>query len=80
MNNEMRDAFFNPIVDEALKNKDLIVMPIIQHLVLINWLKKFQQFINVGISEQNMISLAAGMALRGKKQFYGITPFVSLKI
>ena len=83
MNNEMRDAFFNPIVDEALKNKDLIVLAADHTAFSLNKLVEEvpEQFINVGISEQNMISLAAGMALRGKKVFaYGITPFVSLKI
>ena len=34
------------------------------------------QYMNIGISEQNMVSLAAGMALNGKKVFiFTITPF-----
>jgi transketolase len=38
------------------------------------------QFIHVGISEQNAIDLAAGLALSGKKVFvYGMAPFISLR-
>jgi len=35
------------------------------------------QYMNIGVSEQNMVSFAAGMALNGKKVFiFTITPFV----
>lgn len=38
------------------------------------------RFINVGIAEQNMIGIAAGLALSGKKVFvYSIIPFVTLR-
>ena len=39
-----------------------------------------QQYINVGIAEQNMIGIAAGLALSGMKVFaYSITPFVTMR-
>ncbi len=38
------------------------------------------RFINAGISEQNMIGVAAGLALAGKKVFvYSIIPFVTMR-
>jgi len=38
------------------------------------------QYITVGIAEQNMIAVAAGLALAGKKPFcYAIAPFASLR-
>lgn len=38
------------------------------------------QFINVGIAEQNAITLAAGLSLSGKKVFtYAIAPFITLR-
>jgi transketolase len=38
------------------------------------------QFINTGVAEQNLISVAAGLALSGFKVFaYGIIPFVTLR-
>src|SRR3990172_9295698 len=39
-----------------------------------------EQYINVGISEQNMISAAAGLSLEGKIVFvYAIAPFITLR-
>lgn len=83
MQREMRDAFFDPLVDAALENKNIIILAADHTAFSLNRLieQAPDQFINVGISEQNMISVAAGMALSGKKVFaYGITPFVSLKV
>lgn len=38
------------------------------------------RFINVGIAEQNMIGIAAGLAMRGKKVIaYSIIPFVTMR-
>jgi len=44
-------------------------------------IEKFpNQFINVGIAEQNMIGISAGLALSGKKVFvYSITPFSTIR-
>ena len=80
---EMRDAFFNPLVEAALIDPKIIILAADHSAFSLNRLinEVPNQFINVGISEQNMISVAAGMALVGKKVFaYGITPFVSLKV
>jgi transketolase len=43
--------------------------------------KKFpKRFINVGIAEQNMIGVAAGLAMMGKKVFvYSIIPFLMMR-
>ncbi len=39
-----------------------------------------RQFFNVGIAEQNMVSVAAGLALSGKRVFiYSIVNFVTLR-
>ena len=38
------------------------------------------QFFHLGISEQNMIDVAIGLALRGKKVFaYAMAPFVIMR-
>jgi len=46
---------------------------------LVKFKKDFpSQFINVGIAEQNMVSVAAGLALAGRKVFiYTIIPFIT---
>jgi len=80
---EMRDAFFEPLVDLALMDENIIFLTADHGAFSLDRLKEKapDRFINVGISEQNMISVAAGLALEGKKVFaYGITPFVSLKV
>ena len=39
-----------------------------------------ERFIDVGIAEQNMIGIAAGLALQGKKVYiYSIVPFVTMR-
>ncbi|MBN1982505.1 MAG: hypothetical protein JW795_13310, partial [Chitinivibrionales bacterium] len=38
------------------------------------------QFINAGVAEQNMISMAAGLAMAGKKVFcYSMVPFITMR-
>ena len=81
--NEMRDAFFEPLVTAAIADPDVILLTADQAAMSLERLSQLapERIINVGISEQNMISVAAGMAFRSKKVFaYGITPFVSLKV
>ena len=80
---DMRDAFFDQVYEMARDNNDIIFLSA-DHGAFS--LEKFQQdfperYINIGISEQNMIGSAAGLALSGKIVFvYGITPFVSLRV
>ena len=80
---DMRDAFFEPLVEIALKNKNIIILSA-DHAAFS--LIKFQKeapdrYFNIGISEQNMMGLAAGLATKEKIVFaYGISPFVSLRV
>lgn len=82
-NLDMRDAFFDAIYYEALKNHDIYFLSD-DHGAFS--LEKFQRdfpnrYINIGIAEQNMIGVSSGLSLSGKVVFcYGISPFVSLKV
>ncbi len=80
---DMRDAFFEHLVNKA-KNDERIIVLSADHgaFALENFAKEIPgRYINVGISEQNMVSVAAGLALSGKVVFiYGISPFVSLRV
>ena len=85
MNNkvvDVRDAFFDSVYEIAKSDKDVIFLAS-DHTAFS--LGKFQkdfpsQFINVGISEQNMVSVAAGLSMNNKFVFiYGITPFVTMR-
>ena len=80
---DMRDAFFEKLVESARLDKRIIVLSA-DHGA--HALKKFEEempdrYINMGIAEQNMVGVAAGLAASGKIVFiYGISPFVSLRV
>ena len=79
---DLRDAFFEELFCIAKKDKDVILLMADQGAASF---KKFEeiipnQLINVGIAEQNMISVAAGLALCGKKVFvHAIANFATLR-
>ena len=78
----MRDAFFDQVYEEAKADRGVIFLAADHTAFALEKYKKDlpDQFINMGISEQNMISVAAGLALKGKKVFaYGIANFASLR-
>ena len=79
----MRDAFFDQFNELVKSDPNLILLTADHGAFSLNWLKDNlpHQFYNVGISEQNMISLAAGLALGGKRVFaYSIANFISIKV
>ena len=78
----MRDAFVRTLLEIAKRDKDVIVLT---GDLGFGVLKPFfdqlpEQIINAGIAEQNMTSVAAGLALSGKKVFtYSIGNFPTLR-
>ena len=64
----MRDAFTRCLQDAARENENLVLITgDLGFGVLFPYIKEFpDRFINAGISEQAMMSMAAGMALEGK--------------
>lgn len=78
----MRDAFVKKLVDVAKQEESIILM---SGDLGYNVLNKFwdimpKRFINAGIAEQNMTSVAAGLALEGKHVFtYSIANFPTLR-
>lgn len=83
MNNiSPRDAFWNRIYELARKDKDIVIITADMGAPSLDKFRKnlAPQFINVGIAEQNAVTLAAGLALAGKKVFiYAIAPFITLR-
>lgn len=79
---EMRDAFFKALYERAQSDPSIIVLTGDQSAF---WLDKIaqdmpSQFLNCGIAEQNMISVAAGLAIAGRKPFvHGINNFITLR-
>jgi transketolase len=80
---DMRDAFFDELVIAARRDSRIVFLTADHGAFALQALEQEQpdRYINVGISEQNMIGVAAGLAASGKIVFaYGITPFVSLRV
>ncbi|MFA5394973.1 MAG: transketolase C-terminal domain-containing protein [Methanogenium sp.] len=77
--NDLRDVFFDELFLLAKNNSSIVLLTADMGA---QSLEKFQkelpkQFFNVGISEQNLISVAAGLALAGKKVYvYTISAFL----
>ena len=62
----------NVLIEEAAKDKDIIVLCSDSRgsASLTQFTKEFpDQFIEVGIAEQNLVSISAGLAACGKKPF-----------
>lgn len=83
MNNiSPRDAFWNKVYELARKDKNIVIVTADMGAPSLDKFRKnlAAQFVNVGIAEQNAVTLAAGLALAGKKVFiYAIAPFISLR-
>ena len=79
---DIRDALFEELFELATKDRSIMLLSGDQGAFSI---KKFQdsipdQYINVGVAEQNMISVAAGLAMSGHKVVvYGIIPFATIR-
>ncbi len=75
----MRNTFSEALYDEAKKNPDIYI--VVADISPAGSMAKFsteypERFINVGVAEQSMIGIAAGLALRGCQPFaYTIATF-----
>jgi transketolase len=78
----MRDAFLDKLTELAVADKDVVLLTAdLGFGVFENFESKFPgQYFNVGVAEQNMTGLAAGLALAGKKVItYSIGNFPTLR-
>lgn len=81
-NIQMRDAFINELHKRAKVDHDIIFITNDQGAISLDRFRAGlpKQFINAGISEQNIISIAAGLSLGGKKVYvYSIASFITLR-
>ncbi len=77
-----RDSFIDEIFKAAKADKDICFLCADLGAKALDSFRAElpDQFIHVGISEQNMIDVAAGLAIDGKKVFcYAMAPFVTLR-
>jgi transketolase len=68
---DLRKEFFKEMADIARKDKDVILLVgDLGYSFMEDFAYEFpKQFINAGASEQNMIGVAAGLAIGGKKPY-----------
>ena len=78
----MRDAFVKRLNELASEDESLIFITAdLGFGVFDEFSKNFpNQYLNVGVAEQNMIGIATGLALEGRKVFvYSIANFATLR-
>ncbi len=78
----MRDDFINFITKQALEDSKVILLTADLGFGIFDTFRKVvpSQFLNVGIAEQNMTSIATGLALEGHKVYtYSIGNFSTLR-
>ena len=78
----MRIAFIKTLIKIAEKDRNIYLLTgDLGFSILEEFRHKFpERFINCGVAEQNMIGVAAGLALTGKKVIvYSIIPFVTMR-
>ncbi|MCK9541108.1 MAG: hypothetical protein M0R03_03660 [Novosphingobium sp.] len=80
--NDSRDAVFAELYELMKEDESIVVLSGDTGAFMFQKYKEEfpNRFFNVGVAEQNMISVAAGLALAGKKPVvYGISNFVVLR-
>lgn len=78
----MRTTFIKTLMKLAQKDKNIYLLNgDLGFSVLEEFEKKFpKRYINCGVAEQNMMGVAAGLAMEGKKVYvYSIIPFVTFR-
>lgn len=77
----MRKIFIKTLIELAEKDDKIFLLTGDLGSDFDEFVKRFpDRFINCGIAEQNMVGVAAGLALCGKKPYvYSIIPFVTMR-
>jgi transketolase len=78
----MRKTFVKTLIEEAKKDKNIFLITGDLGFMALEEFRDAlpKQYLNAGVSEQNMIAMAAGMALTGKKVYaYSIVPFATMR-
>jgi len=78
----MRTAFINKLIELARNDKNIYLITSDTGFSILEEFEKLfsEQYLNIGISEANMIGVASGLSLGGKKVFlYAIAPFITMR-
>ena len=78
----MRKIFFQKLEEFAKQDKDIFLLVADLGIKFFDNFKRIdpQRFINAGVAETNMVGVAAGLAMSGKKSYcYSIIPFLAMR-
>ena len=78
----MRDTFLQSVYEEMLQDSEVFFVSADFGSPVLDKIRSdcASRFINVGIAEQNLINVSAGLALEGFKVFaYAIAPFITMR-
>ena len=78
----MRDTFLLSVYEEMMHDSDIFFVSADFGSPVLDKIRadRSSRFINVGIAEQNLINVSAGLALEGFKVFaYAIAPFITMR-
>jgi len=78
----MRDTFLQSVYEEMVKDQNIFFVSADFGSPVLDKIRadRPDRFINVGIAEQNLINVSAGLALEGFKVFaYAIAPFITMR-
>lgn len=82
MSKNFRDIFWEQIYAAAKKDRNIVIVSADLGAISLDRFREELpgQFVNTGIAEQNAITVAAGLALRGKRVFvYANAPFIHMR-
>ena len=77
---DIRDVFFDRLYALASKNPNIMIISADMDAFSLRKIAKDfpKQYLNIGVSEQNMINVASGLAISGKIVFcYSIASFAA---
>ncbi len=78
----MRNIFLNYLFEEAARDPNLyLVVGDVGYSVIEKFQEKYpERMVNAGVAEQNMVGMAAGLAMAGKNVYvYSIVPFACMR-
>jgi transketolase len=78
----MRNAFVQALTEAAARDPRIMLLTAdLGYKIFDDFARRFpSRFMNVGIAEANMVGVATGLAMEGRKPFiYSIVPFVTLR-
>lgn len=77
---DIREIFFTNIKKKFLSNKKYLILTNDADVFALKQLRRNKRFLDVGVAEQNLVNISAGLAKSGKKPIiYGFCTFLTFR-